>query len=188
MSKTIITLLTALLISIGSTGLGLNQVLAAEEESNAYLLLNVKSDGVLSARDLVFKNVDTSAEIWLRDLVNTGRSGPAKFIMKPLPAGEYYLSSIHPTVNARNNAPSIKKSEEDGVIIILADTINYIGDFIFRSRERGRGVDSSVDYEPNPDTLMAAVSAERDLFEKLDVVVSIAGNAPVPVDKKLLGL
>ncbi|MFT4817119.1 MAG: hypothetical protein ACI80L_002372 [Pseudohongiellaceae bacterium] len=188
MSKKIITLLTALLISIGSTGLELNQALAAEESTNAYLLLNVKSDGVLSARDLVFKNVDTGAEVWLRDLMNTGRSGPTKFIMKPLSAGKYYLSSIHPTVNARNNAPSIEKSVEDGVITILADTINYIGDFIFRSRERGRGVDSSVDYEPNPNTLMAAVSAERDLFERLDVVVSIAGNAPVSVDKKLLGL
>lgn len=188
MSKKITTLLTALLISIASAGLGLNQVLAAEESANAYLLLNVESDGVLSARDLVFKNVDTGAEVWLRDLVNTGRAAPAKYILEPLPAGEYYLSSIHPTVNARNNAPSIEKSEEDGVIIILADTINYIGDLLFKSRERGRGVASSVDYEPNSNTLMAAVSAERELFESMDVVISIAGNAPVPVDKKLLGL
>ena len=47
---------------------------------------------------------------------------------------------------------------------------------------------SNFDYEANPNTLMAAVTAERELFENMDVVVSIAGNAPVPVDKKLLGL
>jgi len=105
-----------------------------------------------------------------------------------LPAGEYYLSRINPIVNARNNAPSIEVGEEDGVITILADTINYIGDFIFKSRERGRGVASSFDYEPSSDTLMAAVSSERELFESMDVVISIAGNAPVLVDKRLLGL
>jgi hypothetical protein len=146
MSKKVITLLTALLVSITSVGHGLNQALAAEESANAYLLLNVESDG------------------------------------------EYYLSRIYPSVNMRNNAPSIEVGEEDGVITILADTINYIGDFIFKSRERGRGVASSFDYEPNSDTLVAAVKAERELLQSMDVAISIAGNAPVPVDKKLLGL
>lgn len=188
MSKIIITLLAALLMSIAGIGLGLNQALAAEESTNSYLLLNVESDGVLSVRDLVFKNVDTGAEVWIHDLVKLGRAGSRKYIMEPLSAGEYYLSRIYPTVNRRNNAPSIDVGEEDGVIIILADTINYIGDFLFKSREKGRGVASSFDYEPNSNTLMAAVRAEHELFQSMDVAISIPGNAPVPVDKKLLGL
>ena len=188
MSKKIRALLAALLISITGVGLGLSQVLAAEESANAYLLLNVESDGVLSARDLVFKNVESGAEIWIRGLLNLGRAGSRKYIMEPLPAGEYYLDRIYPTVNLIDSAPSIEVGEEDGVITILADSINYIGDFIFKSRERGRGVASSFDYEPNSKTLVAAVTAERALFESLNVVISIPGNAPVPVDKRLLGL
>lgn len=188
MRKKIVTLLTALLVSIGSVVLDLNQALAAADSADAYLLVHVESNGVYTARDLVFTNVDTGAEVWIRDLLSLGRAGSRKYIMEKLPAGEYYLSSIYPTVSIKDNAPRIDVDEDEGVITILAGTINYIGDFIFESREIGRGVESSFDYEPNSNTLIAAVTAERELFEVMDVAVSIAGNAPVPVDKKLLGL
>jgi|TARA_B110000914_G_C15126784_1_gene293133 hypothetical protein len=36
--------------------------------------------------------------------------------------------------------------------------------------------------------LVAAVVAQRELFEMMNLALSIAGNAVVPVDKKLLGL
>lgn len=190
MSKKIITMLASLLLSITTMGLGLglSQVQAAEESADAYLLMHVESDGVYSARDLVYTNVDTGADVWIRDLLSLGRAGSRKYIMQPLPAGKYYLSSIYPTVSIKDNAPRIAQDKDNGVITILAGTINYIGDFIFESREVGRGVRSNVNYETNPNTLMAAVTTERELFENMDVVVSIAGNAPVPVDKKLLGL
>jgi hypothetical protein len=188
MNKKIITMLASLILCITIMGFGLSQVQAAEESADAYLLMHVESDGVLSARDLVYTNVVTGADVWIRDLLSLGRAGSRKYILQQLPAGKYYLSSIYPTVSIKDNAPRIGKDEEDGVITILADTINYIGDFVFKSREIGRGVESSVDYQPNTNTLIAAVTAERELFEAMDVAISIAGNAPVLVDKKLLGL
>ncbi|MBL4573480.1 MAG: hypothetical protein JKY86_10460 [Gammaproteobacteria bacterium] len=187
MRKKIVTMLASLLLAT-LMSLGLSQALVAEESADAYLLLRVESDGVYTARDLVFTNVDTGADVWIRDLLSLGRAGSRKYIMERLPAGEYYLSSIYPTVSIKDNAPRIDVDEDVGVITILAGTINYIGDFIFESREVGRGVESSFNYEPNSKTLVAAVTAERELFERLDVSISIAGNAPVPVDKKLLGL
>ncbi len=176
------------IVSTGSV-IMMDPLLAADEAiADAFMLLNVESDGVLSARDLVFTNKDTGAEVWVRDLLNLGRAGSPKFIMERLPAGEYYLSSIYPTININDNATRIELDEGDGLITILPGTINYIGDFIFKSRERGRGVRSSVDYEPNTTTLLAALAANTESFRQMDVVVSIAGNAPVPVDKRLLGL
>jgi hypothetical protein len=35
---------------------------------------------------------------------------------------------------------------------------------------------------------VAAVAAQRELFEIMNVAISIASNASVPVDNKLLGL
>jgi hypothetical protein len=160
----------------------------AEEATDTYLLLSVESDGVLAARDLVFTNVETGAEVWVRDLLSLGRAGSRKYMLQPVAAGEYYLSSIYPVANLNDNAPRIETEKSAGVISIQPGSINYIGDVLFKSRERGRGVRSSFDYEPNSNTLIAAVGAERELFQRLNVVISIAGNAPVPVDKKLLGL
>lgn len=185
MSK-LLTGVMALLLCVWSVGQAPS--IAQEGEGDAYLLLNVQSDGILSARDLVFTHVGSGEEVWIRNLLNLGRSGSPQYIMLQLPAGEYYLSSIYPTVNVNDAAPRIEADEDAGVITILSETINYIGDFIFESRERGRGIASSFDYEPNSNTLIAAVTAERELFQRLDVAISIAGNAPVPVDKKLLGL
>lgn len=185
-SKGMKRLVTLAIAIVSMTGFG--ATLARAAEADAYLLLNVESDGILSARDLVFTRVDSGEEVWIRDLLNLGRAGSPKYILEQLPAGEYYLSSIYPNVNVNDTAPRIEADESDGVITILSGSINYIGDFLFRSREQGRGIASSFDYEPNSNTLIAAVTAERELFENMDVVVSIAGNAPVPVDKKLLGL
>lgn len=169
------------------SAVGLNNVVA-EEVANTYLLVNVESDGILSAKDLVFTNVETDAEVWIRDLLTLGRAGARKYRLEALPAGEYYLSSIHPVANVNDAASRIETKKSAGVITIRAGSINYIGDLLFKSRERGRGVRSSFDYEPNSNTLIAAVGAERELFQRLDVVISIAGNAPVLVEKQLLGL
>lgn len=160
----------------------------AEEIANTYLLVNVESDGVLSAKDLVFTNVETDAEVWIRDLLTIGRAGARKYRLEALPPGEYYLSSIYPVANVNDTASRIETKKNAGVITIRAGSINYIGDMLFKSRERGRGVRSSFDYEPNSNTLIAALEDERELFQRLDVVISIAGNAPLLVDKKLLGL
>jgi len=160
----------------------------AEEIENTYLLVNVESDGILSAKDLVFTNVETEVEVWIRDLLTLGRAGARKFRLQALPAGEYYLSSIHPVANVNDTASRIETKKSAGLITIRAGSINYIGDMLFKSRERGRGVRSSFDYEPNSETLIAAVGAERELFQRLDVVISIAGNAPMLVEKSLLGL
>lgn len=186
MPKKLNRLLSTLLLCVAVVGTFSGTLSAADAE--AYLLLNVKSDGVLSVRDLVFTKVDSGEEVRIRDMLNLGRAGSPKYVMESLGAGEYFLSSIYPNINVRDTATRIDLDESDGVITILPGTINYIGDFVFTSRERGSGVTSSFNYEPNSGTLIAAVTAERELFESLDVVVSIAGNAPVPVDKKLLGL
>ena len=186
MNKKIMRIFSLLALCASFVGLPANPALAAE--ADAYLLLNAESDGVLSARDLVFTNVESGEEVWIRDLLNLGRSGSPRYIMEPLPAGEYFLSSIYPNMNVNDTAPRIEVDKGDAVITVLAGTINYIGDFMFRSRERGAGVTSSFDYVPNSNTLVAAVTAERETFLNMEVVVSIPGNAPVPVDKKLLGL
>lgn len=180
MNRKIAGFLSILILSLAGT------VFAAEDD--AYLLLSVRSDGFLSVRDLVFTNVESGEEFRIRNLISLGRANSPKYVMEQLSAGEYYLSSIYPTVNLNDAARRIVADEDDGVITILAGTINYIGDFVLTSRERGSGIASSFDYEPNSNTLVAAVTAEREMFERLDVAVSIAGNAPVPVDKKLLGL
>ncbi len=176
------------LLALCASLVGLPASLSLATETDAYLLLNAESDGVLSARDLVFTNVESGEEVWIRGLLNLGRAGSPRYIMEPLTAGEYFLSSIYPNMNVNDTAPRIEVDMGEAVITILPGTINYIGDFMFRSRERGAGVASSFDYVPNSNTLVAAVTAEREIFQNMDVAVTIPGNAPVPVDKKLLGL
>lgn len=163
------------------------QVFAAEQE-DTFLLLNVISEGPLSARDVVFTNMDTGEELRIRNLQNISRLGESRYRIEEIAAGEYYLSSIFPTYNRNDNASRIELDESSGVVTILANTINYIGDLIVSSEETGRGIETSFTYQANGATLQAAVAGEREKFEAMDTVVSIAGNQPVMVEKHLLGL
>lgn len=86
--------LTLIVICAAFVGIPVSPTLAAEAE--AYLLLNVESDGILSARDLVYTNVES---------------------------GEDFLSSIYPNMNVNDIAPCIEVDHGDD-IIILAGTIN----------------------------------------------------------------
>ncbi|PCJ24668.1 MAG: hypothetical protein COA96_09090 [SAR86 cluster bacterium] len=157
-------------------------------KNNSFMLLNVISDGAISARDLVFTNLETDEEIWFRNLLRISRLGTTHYLMQELPAGEYYLSGIYPTINGNESASRIRVNKSSGTIVIVANTINYIGDVIIKSRETGRGITTEVDYQPNSATLMSAAAREPATFKSMDTVVSIAGNKPVPVDKRLLGL
>ena len=161
---------------------------SASEGANAILLLNVISEGPLSARDVVFTNVETGAELRVRNLQNISRLSETKFRMEDIVAGEYYLSSIYPTLNRNDNASRIDLDESSGIITILPNTINYIGDLIVTSEETGRGIETSFTYQANGVTLQSAAASETANFQEMDTVVSIAGNQPVMVDKRLLGL
>ncbi len=161
---------------------------SASEGADAILLLNVISEGPLSARDVVFTNVETGAELRVRNLQNISRLAETKYRMEDIAAGQYYLSSIFPRFNRNDNSSRIDLDKSSGIITILPGTINYIGDLIVSSEETGRGVETSFTYQPNAATLQAAAAAETAKFQQMDTVVSIAGNQPVMVEKRLLGL
>jgi len=160
---------------------------AAESEST-YLLLNVDTTGPLMARDIEFTNVDTGDTVMINDVINMGRYTQTHYFLLPIEPGLYYLSKIFPTHNRIDASPAIDVDERSGIITIQENAINYIGDVIIKTRDMGPRVTSLVTYEANSRTLIHGVSSERELFERLDVVVTIAGHHPVPVDKSLLGL
>ena len=92
-------------------------------------------------------------------------------MLQSVTACEYYLSSIYPVVNIRDNGPRIEIEKSAGVITTQAGSINTVDDVLFKSRGQraeGRGqragVRSSIDYEPNSNALIAAVGAERELL------------------------
>ena len=124
-----------------------------------------------------------------QDLQNIGR-GVTKYILDTVEPGKYYLSSIYPALNDRENGTRVDVDDKDGVITIVKNSINYIGDIYIESDETSINVNEIIDfiYEANSATLMAAATAQRDLFQKLDVVISMAGSKPMKIDKKLLGL
>lgn len=168
--------------------LQLSQLAIAAEETT-YILLNISSDGPLSARRLVFTERRSDEEFVVQDIQNLGR-GRTNYILRPIKPGNYYLSSIFPWINQREVGRRVKVDDKDGVITIKKNTINYIGDVLLESKETNLNVAEITDftYQPNSATLMAAAKGENSLFKELDVVVSIAGNKPVPVRKELLGL
>ena len=165
------------------------QSTAAESDSSAYILLNVTSDGPLIIRKLEFSGLRSNKEYTAQGLQNIGR-GVTRYILDPIEPGKYYLSSIYPALNNRENGNRVDVDDKDGVITIVKSSINYIGDIHIESDETSINVNEIIDfiYKPNSATLMAAAMAQRELFLELDVFISIAGSKPMKVDKKLLGL
>ena len=110
-------------------------------------------------------------------------------IAKP-PEGQrpYAIIQRCPSYNGNSNASRIEVERSSGIITILASTINYIGDVIVTSEETGRGITTNFTYQPDAKTLTSAASSEPEKFASMNTVVSIAGNEPVSVDPKLLGL
>ncbi len=172
-----------------SSALVSQQSNAAEPEGTTYILLNVTSDGPLVTRRLEFSSLGSKKEYIAQDLQNIGR-GVTKYILDTIEPGNYYLSSIYPALNNRENGNRVDVDDKDGVITIVKNSINYIGDIYIESDETSINVNKIIDfiYEANSATLMAAATAQRELFQKLDVVISIAGSKPMKIDKKLLGL
>ncbi len=184
--KTFIKVLgTSLVLSFNFTAVAAD---ADSTVNNAILLLNVESSGPLSVRDLEFTNVDTEVKVRIRDVESLGRYTGSRFIMKEIPAGLYYLSAIYPAHNRNDASPAIEIDEDNGSIVILANTINYIGDVIVKTEEVGQRISALVAFEANSRTLAAAVASEREKFESMRTVVSIASYDPVLVYPKLLGL
>jgi len=163
------------------------QAIAAESEET-YLLLNVNTKGPLMARDIEFTNVDTGETLKVNDVLDMGRYTQTHYILLPITPGLYFLSRIYPTHNRIEASPAIEVDERSGIITIQENAINYIGDVNIETKDMGPRVSSLVSYEANSRTLVHAVNSERELFERLDTVVTIAGHYPVPVDKQLLGL
>ncbi len=163
---------------------------AAEDApaSDAYLLFNVEANGPLSVRDIAFTNLETGRVIVVRDVIDLGRYTGTRYLLTELPAGSYYLSAIYPSYNRNDASPPIEISEEGGIITVLADTINYIGDILVETRDMGVRISANFTYEPNSRTMIHAATSERELFERLPTVVTIAGHYPVPVERRLLGL
>lgn len=184
MKKIASTLLLALL-----TCLAIPAAYAADSNDDTYILLNVTSDGPLITRRLVFSARRSDKEYVAQDLQNLGR-GVTRYILDSVEPGKYFLSSIYPAINNRETGNRVDVDDEKGVITIVKNAINYIGDIYIESDETSINVNEIINfkYEPNSATLMAAVNANRELFEDLDVVITIAGGKPMKVDKKLLGL
>jgi len=172
-----------------TTALVVTQSTAAEPDGSTYILLNVTSDGPLIIRKLEFSGLRSNKEYTAQGLQNIGR-GVTRYILDPIEPGKYYLSSIYPALNNRENGNRVDVDDKDGVITIVKNSINYIGDIYIESDETSFNVSEIIDfiYKPNSATLMAAAMAQRELFLELDVFISIAGSKPMKVDKKLLGL
>lgn len=172
---------------IFALSLGVSAQAAADDPT--YILLNVTSDGPLIIRRLVFDKRRSDNEYIAQDLQNLGR-GVTRYILDPVEPGKYHLSSIYPALNDRETGNRVDVDDEKGVITIVEGAINYIGDIYIESDETSINVNEIINFtfEPNSATLMAAVNANRQLFEELDIVISIAGGKPMKVEKKLLGL
>ena len=162
---------------------------AMGQEPTTYILFNVTNDGPLITRRLVFSGQKSGNEFIAQNLQTLGR-GVTNYILDPIEPGKYYLSSIYPALNERDSGSRVRIDDKDGVITIVKNSINYIGDIYVTSDETSININEIVDftYKPNSATLMAAANGKKELFQKLDVVISIAGSKPMKVDKKLLGL
>ena len=57
-------------------------------------------------------------------------------MLQSVTACEYYLSSINPVVNIRDNGPRIEIEKSAGVITTQAGSINTVDDVLFKSREQ----------------------------------------------------
>lgn len=180
------TLAFLLLISASSLGFPSH---AADEDGSTFILLNVTSDGPLIIRRLVFSQRRSENEYVAQDLQNLGR-GVTRYILDSVAPGKYFLSSIYPALNDRETGNRVDVDDAKGVITVVEGAINYIGDIFIESDETSINVNEIINfkYEPNSATLMAAVNANRQLFEERDIIISIAGGKPMKVDKKLLGL
>ena len=55
-------------------------------------------------------------------------------MLQSVTACEYYLSSIYPVANLRDNGPRIGIEKSAGVITTQAGSINTIDDVLFKSR------------------------------------------------------
>lgn len=162
---------------------------AAEAEGSTFILFKVTSDGPLIIRRLVFSSRRSDNEYIAQDLQSIGR-GVTNYILDPIKPGKYFLDSIYPALSDREHGNRVDVDDKDGVITIVENAINYVGDIFIESDETSFNVSEIVDfvYTPNSATLMAAVAAQPELFQELDVVITIAGSKPMKVDKKLLGL
>lgn len=149
------------------------QTMAAEPEGSTYILLNVTTNGPLITRKLGFSGLRSKKEDTAQGLQNIGRC-VTKYILDSVEPGKYYLSSIYPALNNRENGNRVDVDDKDGVITIVKNSINYTGDIYIESDKTSINVNEIIDfmYKPNSATLMAAATAQKELFQELDVVIT----------------
>jgi beta-lactamase regulating signal transducer with metallopeptidase domain len=176
--------------------LNLQQQFFTEENlRSTYLLLNYSEIGLFDVTEIVLTESESKKEFRILNIQSIKR-GDKNYILTDIKPGNYYVSGFY--VELPSNLISsplggrIDIDDEDALIEVVENSINYIGDIRVDSRAIPGGVSISnirkFELSPNASTLLAAASDRPELFRSKDVVASIASNDPVIIDKNLLGI
>jgi hypothetical protein len=172
--------------------LKLQQQFATEEDlRSTYLLLNYSEIGTFDVTKIVLTESESKEEFRIHNIQSLLRS-TKNYILTDIKPGNYYVSGFYATFSSRTRPGRMYIDDEDALIEVVENSINYIGDIRVDSRAIPGGVSISniwkFEFSPNASTLLAAARDKPELFRSKDVVASIASNDPVIIDKNLLGI
>ncbi len=187
--------------------------LSAANTGKTYLLLNYSERGHLSADGIELTEPSSGEVFRIQDIQRLER-GTENYILTEIEPGNYYVSGLHPMILKgsavrrvdqlkdvrpkeeikvwRTKTDNAVQNSELGPIQIVENSINYIGDIrvdfgIQYTGFSGLSV-KELGFSPSASTLQNAASENPALFRSKNVVVSIATNDPVAIDKDLLNI
>jgi len=139
---------------------------------NTFVLINFIDESVKMSCLSLF-DVDRSEQ---HQICKPKKNGG--IVMKPLPAGNYYMVKISSAVSA---AEDLDLKQPKNLLVLEKGKINYLGDFIFQPRD-GRYV---FGIDINNKTIKDALAGNQEIF-KLNKNVFIAENLipPNPLFKR----
>lgn len=172
------------------------QTFVEEDQGPTYLLLNYSEIGPFDVTEIILTESESGMEFRIHNIQSIRRS-TKNYLLTEIKPGNYYVSGfyaeVYSSVLTKPLGGRINIDDEDALIEVIENSVNYIGDIRIDSRPYGDGIGLSntfrkFELSPNASTLLTAARDEPELFRSKDVVVSIASNDPVILDKELFDI